>query len=79
MSEPAPVIRYRPLNRRLPYGDKHPALTQLKDPRALVYRVVKRSGPIDDREFPNAWSALAWGHEQRVKGLWWVAAVMGVE
>jgi hypothetical protein len=64
----------RPRKARLP-----PVLTPPGKPRDLVYRVVKRKGPIDDREFPNAWSALAWGHERDVRGLWWVCAVMGVE
>jgi hypothetical protein len=36
-------------------------------------------GPIDPEDFPNAWSALAWGHECRIHNLWWVEARIGVE
>jgi hypothetical protein len=71
--------RLPPRTRRLPYGGSHPALMQLKDPRALVYRVVTMRGQIGVDEFPNAWSALAHGHECRLHNLWWVEARIGVE
>ena len=47
--------------------------------RDLTYRVVSVRGPIGDQTFPNAQAALAWGHEVKPRGLWWVEAQMGVE
>jgi ethanolamine ammonia-lyase large subunit len=47
--------------------------------RELTYRVVTVRGPIGAETFPNAWQALAWGHEHHRRGLWWVSAEIGVE
>jgi hypothetical protein len=47
--------------------------------RAMIYRVVTMRGQIGVEEFPNAWEALAWGHECRLRNFWWVEARIGVE